>query len=148
MIRNATRQDIPAILAHAQAMHVESRYRVLPWDGDKVAGLIDWLIDYPDGIAIVAEEDGQIVGGFLGAITPHFCSPATVAQDYGLFVAQQWRGSAIGADLLRAFVAWAKSRDVAMINVGVTTGIKHESTARLFGHVGFVEIGQIYEFKE
>lgn len=148
MIRNATRQDIPQMLIHGQAMHAESRYRVLPWDGDKVAGLIDWLIDYPDGCVIVAEEDGKIVGGFLGAITPHFCSPATVAQDYGLFVTPDRRGAAIGAELLQAFIAWAKGRDVAMITVGVTTGVNDEGAGRLLQSVGFEQIGQVYEFKE
>lgn len=148
MIRNATRQDIPQMLIHAQAMHAESRYRVLPWDGDKVAGLIDWLIENPDGLAIVAEENGEIVGGFLGIITSHFCSPATVAGDYGLFVAPDRRGAAIGAELLRSYVAWAKAKDAAMITVGVTTSINHEGTGRLLGAIGFQEIGQFYQFKE
>ena len=148
MIRNATKKDIPEILAHARFMHAESRYRVLPWDGDKVAGLIDWLIDNPDGLAIVFEDNERIVGGMLAVIEPHFCSTAMVAQEYGVFVDKSHRGSLLGVRLFHHYTAWAQAKGAALIQVGLSTGIHHDKAAGLLRSLSYREVGQLYEFEE
>jgi GNAT superfamily N-acetyltransferase len=147
MIRPATRQDIPAILALGQAMHNESRYRVMPWDADKVAGLVDWLIDNADGLAIVCEYEGRVIGGLLGVIEPHFFSTATLAQEYGVFVAPAARGLSVGEQLYTYYTAWARARGAVMIQAGVTTGKHHDAVAAVLGRLGYAEVGQLYEFK-
>jgi GNAT superfamily N-acetyltransferase len=148
MIRDASHKDIPAMLVHCQAMHAESRYRILPFDADKVAGLIDYLIGDKDSLAIVYEQDGEILGGFLGGLIPHFCSPAITACDYGLFVAPDRRGMSIGGLLLAHYVAWAKAHDAAMISVGVTTNVNRHGAAITMQSAGFVDIGTVFEYQE
>lgn len=147
MIRDATAQDIPEIVANARAMHAESRYRVLPFDRDRVAGLIDWLIGNPDGLAVVVEDNGRIVGGTLAAIEPHFFSSALVAQEYGIFVEPNHRGSLIGVMLLKHYTAWAQARGAVMIQAGVSTGVHHDKTAGLLRSLGYVDVGQLFEFQ-
>lgn len=145
MIRAATAADTPAMLVLGRAMHAESRYAALPWDDAKVAELIGGLIASPDGLALVAEHDGVIVGGFLGAVDAHYFSPAKVATDFALFVAPDRRGGVLGAALLERFVAWAKARGAASVQVGITTGVHPERSARLLRACGFRDVGLLFE---
>ena len=147
MIRSATRQDIPALLAHGLAMHSESRYRILPWDNDKVAGLIDWLIDSPDGLAVVAENDGRIVGGMLGSVDAHYFSQSMIAQEYAVFIEPGLRGSLMGVLLYKHYTDWAQSRGAVLIQVGVTAGIANDKVGAMLRTLGYGEVGQLYEFK-
>ncbi len=148
MIRNATLIDVPAMLALGEAMHDESpRFRKLPWNGGKVRALIETLIERREGLALVAERGGEIVGGFLGIAAPHFASDALVSCDFALYVAPGRRGSLAAVQLLRAYVAWAKARGVALIQCGVTTGVNVEGASRLFASVGFEPAGNLFEFK-
>jgi GNAT superfamily N-acetyltransferase len=148
MIRPATLIDVPAMLALGEAMHDESpRFAALPWNGAKVRAMIEHLIARPEGLALVAEHDGALVGGFLGFAAPHFASDALVSCDLALYVAQDRRGGIAAARLLRGYVAWAQARGVALIQLGVTTGVNVEATSRLFASVGFVPAGNLFEFK-
>lgn len=148
MIRAATIDDIPRMLELGRAMHAESRYAVLPWNAGKVSHLIGWLIDAPDGLALVAERDGEVIGGFLGSVSEHYFTDARVASDYALFVEPGKRGGIAAARLLEAFTIWARAQDATLTQVGVTTGVNVEATARLFEAAGFAPVGQLFEFKE
>jgi GNAT superfamily N-acetyltransferase len=149
MIRKAETQDIPALLVLGAAMHAASRYSVLPWDNDKVAGLIDYLIHDENGLALVAfDGNDAIVGGFLGSVSAHYFSQGLVAEDYAMFVAPGSRGGLIGSMLLDAYVKWAQGKGAGLIQVGVTAGVNNDAAARVFNAVGFREIGQVFEFPQ
>lgn len=147
MIRPATLDDLDAMLALGAAMHTESpAYDYMPWAADKVRALMASLIASPDGLALVAERDGEIVGGFIGMVFEHFFSTALVAQDFALFVSPDKRGGLLGAQLLKAYVAWARSRGAVKIQQGITTGVHEAASARLCEAVGFRPAGTLFEF--
>ena len=149
MIQFATPDDIPELLELGAAMYAESRYaEAMPWDVDKVEGLLVALLADPDGLVLVAREEGEIVGGFMAAAFEHFFSPSKVAQDYALFVTPDARGGQHAAHMLEAYIAWAKSRDAKLIQVGITTGVNVERTARLYKGLGFVSAGILFEHAE
>lgn len=148
MIRTATYDDVPALLALGEAMHTESRYAALPWDAAKVSALIESLIESPDGLAMVAVRDGEIVGGFLGSIDEHYFSRARVACDYALFVRPDRRGGLLAIQLLEAYVGWAKVSGAALIQAGITTGVNVDAASRLFAVAGFAGIGPLFEYQE
>ena len=149
MIRPATLIDVPRMVALAAAMHAESRYADLPWDGDKLRRLIEQLIDIPDGLALVAVQGGEVVGGFIGMVYEQFFSPAKVASDFGLYVSPDRRGGLHAARLLKAYVAWARSRGVPdrWIQAGVTTGVNVETSSKLFAACGFAPVGNLFQFR-
>lgn len=147
MIRPATPADIPAMLALGEAMHAESRYGRLGWCAPKVCGLLDHLIASDDGLALVAERDGVIVGGFLGMVSEHYFSRDKVATDFALFIAPDRRGGLAAPRLLQAYREWAQARGAVSVQVGVTTGVNTETTARLFERGGFARVGVLFEYQ-
>lgn len=150
MIRHATHADIATMLELGEAMHDESRFVSVAWNTEKVGRLITWLIDTDDGLALVAERDGVIVGGFLGVVTEHYFSTDKMAQDFALFVSPDRRGGLAGAQMLTHFIKWARARGVPdeWIQVGVTTGVDIEKTSRLCKAVGFQPAGYLFALKE
>src|SRR3546814_21148286 len=99
MIRNATAADIPACIAMAERMHGESRFARLRWSRAKVGGLMDWCLTNNEGFFSVAEREGVLIGGMIGACTPHWCSDDLVAYDFGLFVEPERPGGRAAAGL-------------------------------------------------
>lgn len=149
MIRNATPDDIPAIVSLGEAMHAESRYRdPLPWCAPKVTGLLDWLLANDDGLVLVAEAGDRIIGGFLGMVEDHWCSRARVATDFALYVHPGWRGSSAAARLLGAYGAWARERGAVLVQAGITTGVHVEATSRLYERLGFRRVGNLFELED
>ena len=141
MIRLATLDDIPALIALGAVMHQESRYRVLPYDEEKVRGLLSRMIEHEDGLLLVAEKSGEIVGGFAGLIAEHWFSTSRIATDFALFIHPDHRGGLTAARLLKAFVAWAKEHGAALITAGITTGVHTDATTRLYQSLGFEPVG-------
>lgn len=150
MIRNATRADVATMLALGRAMHAESRYAVHAWDDAKVAELIATLIDSDDGLALVVEQGGELVGGFLGAAFDHWCTGARQSSDYALFVRPESRGGLIGLRLLRRYATWARSRGVPedLVGVGITTGVDLAANTRMFEIAGFRNVGNLFVLEE
>lgn len=148
MIRNATHDDIPTMIALGEAMHAESRYARFPWNSERVAALIATLIDSDDGLALVAEEGGEIIGGILAAIEESFFGPARFACEFAVFVRPDARGGMVAARLLSTYAQWARERGAELVQAGITTGVATESSARLYSMVGFQPVGQLFEYQE
>lgn len=150
MIRPATRDDIPAMLALGRAMHAESRYAVHAWNDEKVRALIATLIDSDDGLALVVEGDGELVGGFIGMAFDHWCTGARQSSDFALFVRPENRGGLIGLRLLRRYATWARSRGVPddLIGCGITTGVDLAASTRMFEIAGFRNVGNLFVLGE
>lgn len=148
MIRQATTGDIPRMLELGRVMHAESRYSVHAWNDAKVHALIVQLIESEDGLALVAEHDGEIVGGFIGYVGEHYFTDVLVASDYALFVGMSHRGAMAGKRLIGAYVEWAKSRGAAMIQIGITTGVAVDASSRLVESCGFRNVGNLFEMEK
>jgi GNAT superfamily N-acetyltransferase len=149
MIRLATPADIPAMIALGAGMHAESRYASRPWNPRKVCGLMDWLIAEDDGLLLVAESTGEIVGGFLGLIRDDWCTDARVACDLALYVEPAMRGGLTGARLVTRYRAWAQEQGIFDENIeaGITTGVDTSSSSRLYELLGFAPVGNLFAYQ-
>lgn len=149
MIREATTDDIGVMLNLGAEMHAESRYTRFTWNDAKVHRLLETLIASDDGLALVAEREGRVVGGFLGAAFDHWCTDARQSSDFALFVLPEHRGGLIGLRLLRRYAAWARSRGVAddLIACGITTGVDLAASTRMFDLCGFQHSGNLFTFR-
>lgn len=148
MIRPATHDDLGALLVLAEQMHGESRFARRRFSLDKMARLFATLIDSEDGLVLVAERNGEIVGGFAGYVAEDWFGPDRMSGDFGLFVDPRSRGLSTAAGLIKGYVAWAQARGVAQPEVGISTGVHTETTTRLYEALGFERIGNLLAYRE
>lgn len=148
MIRNASLADLGMLLVLAEQMHAESpRFRVRRFSVNKMAALFTGLIDRDDGLVLVAEQGGELIGVFAGYTMEDWFGPDKVAGDFGLFVTPARRGGLDAARMIRRYVQWARSRGVAHPEIGISTGVHVDKTIRLYEAQGFVVIGPIMAYK-
>lgn len=143
MIRTATVEDIPRIIELGHKLHQTSRYAAQEFDPGVAASFIEGLIS-GHGVVFVAVVDGQIVGGFAGGIVEQWFSTQKVAYDYSFFIEPEHRSGITAIKLLRAFEHWATSMGADHIQIGITTDINTEGTARFYRAMGFDDIGQFF----
>lgn len=147
MIRLATAADIPAMLVLGEAMHAESRFRHRRWNTEKVRQLLVWLIEDADGLALVAEQGGEVVGGFMGMVQDHWCTDSRESCDLALYVSPAHRGGMSAARLLTRYRSWARARGADSILLGITTGVDLATSTRLYERLGFQHVGHLFEEK-
>lgn len=148
MIRPATHADIGALLVLAEQMHGESKVSAFPFAVDRVGRLLAGLVDLPTGCLLVAEREGEIIGGFAGWCDLHWACDMKQASDFALFVAPGKRGGLAAARLIQAFKAWAHEQGADQTQIGISTGVRVNETTELFKRMGFETIGPIMELQE
>lgn len=147
MIRAATPDDIPRMVELGRVMHGESpTFCRLRFDADKLAATISSTIASAGGFAYVAEQGGEVVGGMLAMITPHYFSPDLVACDLALFMGPEHRGGMAAVRLINAYVKWAEYHGAALIQMGVMTGVNVDKTEALLHRLGWHRSGLVMEF--
>ncbi len=95
-----TDADIPALLAALKATHEVDQYPVLPTNISR-----EWLLEGDDGMAWVAEHDGEVVG--------HIAVAAAEEDEYALamhrlFVRPDARGRGAASALLTTVETYAR----------------------------------------
>lgn len=146
MIRAATHDDIPRLVELGQLLHGTSTYAGSDIKPEKIATLLGQLIDGL-GVVFAAEVDGEVVGGFAGAITEQWFSDDLIAFDYSLFIEPSKRQGLTALKLVLAFQNWAKAKGAKEIRMGITTGMNVEGTSRLYRHLGFEYVGPLFRME-
>ncbi|MGX6570430.1 N-acetyltransferase domain-containing protein [Cupriavidus necator] len=138
MIRTATLEDLPEVLALGEMLHAESpRWSRLSFNRTKVLALMQHLVESPDGLLLVAESKGEVLGGIAALSFSHWSSDDLVAEEISFFLHPKIRGSFAATRLICAMQAWARIRGAKSLIVGASTGISTEDTARLYERLGF-----------
>lgn len=140
-LRRAQIADIPAMTDLGRAMHAESNFAPLDFDGDVFAATLRRLIE-SDQFVLIAEKDGEIVGGMIGTVHQSWFGKDWIASDMGLFIAPASRGGMTAARLVRAFVLWAKAAGARQARPGVSTGATNAE--RLYEGMGFKRAGELF----
>lgn len=136
MIRDATPADIAALMALGEGFHAAHGYEGADVDWDRMPGLLRYLIDDPDGLVLVLERDGAIVGALIGMAHRPLFGRRRQASELGFWIAPDARG----AETLRMiprFEAWARDRDCAVITLSGFCDERAEKIARAYGRYGF-----------
>lgn len=146
MIRPANAMDIPVLLDLGERMHAESpRFSRLTFSRSRLHDTLRSLIDSPSGFLWVAELNGAVIGGMAGLIAQHWASDDKVATDLALFIDEKQRGGMSTARLITEYKRWAWKHGAHIVQVGVTTGVETEQTARLYERLGLARCGLILE---
>jgi len=128
VIRRASRQDVPAVVALAEALmdfHKDKDpffTRVANF-GEVFARFIEENICNDDACVLVATIEDTVVGYCQGMVGRH--PPAIAEPDYGqildIFVAAHYRKSGIGALMFRVLYDWFAQRGLRRIEVRHST---------------------------
>lgn len=136
MIRAATHTDVPDLIELGAMMHAESpRFRRLMFRPDKLEAMARPLMD--NGIVLLAEDRGRVVGMAIGAVIEQFFTDAKLAVDLAVYVVPSHRGGPWFVKLIKAFEAKAVELGAAEITLGISTGLQTERTARLYEKMGY-----------
>lgn len=150
MIRPATHDDIDVIIALGRKMHAESpRYSRLSFCPDKLRATLNQLLSIDDGIVLLYERGGQVIGGFMGFITTHWFSHELIANDLALFLDPNHRGGMAAVRLVKRYIEITKARgvDPEFIQIGISTGVHLEETEQLFSLIGLHKFGSLWRIK-
>lgn len=146
MIRSATIDDLPTLLALGEAMHAESpRFAKMAFSAARLEETLRALILLPRGFVVVAEIGGEIVGGMVAVCMTHWASEDLLATDLALFVRREHRGGLTAARLVRRYAGWAMGEGAKLIQLGVTTGVATDETAAMYEAIGLRRCGVILE---
>ena len=147
MLRDARHADVPRLIELGQAMHAESKYRCYDFDPLKLANTISELIELERGIAIVAEVQGQIVGGLIGYLAEHYFGNNLAAYNMALFIPAEHRNGMVGPRLITKYIEQARSKGASEIVISNTTGYEKERVGRLFQRLGFKHDGYVFSMR-
>ncbi len=142
MIRDAAKEDVTRLVDLAQMLVDESPvFDASTFDRTKTRILFNWLIKVSNGILLVAERDGKVIGAMAGAVTEHPFSWGKYAFDYGLFVDPAYRGGLMAARLVRAFEAQAARLGARDFRPGIMTGVHVSRTTEFYERLGYRQTG-------
>ena len=127
MIRPAEVSDIPRLLEMGKAFADEAGVTARTgWDDESVTGLLEGLIESPDGVLFVS-EDGMI-GGYV--------APHPFNRKMRMFVELFWRArDGNGLALLKAAESAAVARGATKSIMVAMDGM--DRTKRLYGRFGY-----------
>lgn len=146
IIRPANQDDINALLKLGASFHSETRFSARAYSPYKTALFLAEIIKRPLGCLLVAEREGQIIGGVAGYAIADWFTTELVATEYALFLEQDKRGGALVMRLIKDFIKWADEKGIKRKHIGIVTGINQERTERIYKRLGGEKIGVLYEF--
>lgn len=138
MIRPATIGDMSVLLAMGHAMHAESpRWSRLKYSETQVETMLIGLIESTNGLVLVAEQDGQIIGAIAAEVRRAWCATDLVADEISFYMLPEYRGSLASARLVNSFKEWARLQGAVWAYAGASTGVADERVAQLYEAFGF-----------
>jgi ribosomal protein S18 acetylase RimI-like enzyme len=123
-IREATPADLDAVIASAAALFAEDAgvrdpHTDTSWPAEHGHDHYGTAITDPDALCLVVESGDRVVGHLIGRLKPlNPTRPLVVgAVLESVRVAEDQRGSGVGAALHDAFAAWARRHGVTEVTV-------------------------------
>lgn len=99
-----------------------------------------------EGVCLVAEVDGKVVGYLAGAMVKPY-SYRTVQKQSELentLVLEEFRGHRVGEQLFRAFVDWSRKQGAERVKVDAAA--ENSGAIRFYHRIGFEDYGRELEF--
>ena len=147
MIRAVMPRDIPQLVALAEVMHAEGRYKTVSFNKKKLSK--HFLSAFASGclVGFVDEKDDRLVGSILGMVTNYFFGDDVLLEDRGFFVLPAYRKSRSGSKLLRAWLDAGKQLDVKEICLSTSSLEDADALDLLCKKVGLEKIGSVYKLE-
>jgi len=144
MIRRATWEDIPDLVAVAENMVNESP----EWGDFDEESMSRTLrnVFRGGGAAFVAKAPGlpAPIGAAVAFLTTRPFSGERFVADLAIWVRPEKRGSLLGAKLVSTLEAWAREEEAVEIQLGVSSGIHPDRTGALYESLGYRASGLVF----
>lgn len=137
VVRPATDRDLGAIALMGARFLAASPYAdfVQTEHADLVDRLRKLLAD--NGVAFVAEVDGEVRGAIVGRLSSLWFAASCVAIELGWWVDQDLRGGTVGVRLLWAFEDWARSQGATAVALSDLVSQGETPSGLLFERLGY-----------
>lgn len=141
-MRHLSLQDLPELLCRIRDAGNESGWTsTLKFDADFVAVQLAAMIQSDDYLVIGSDDVGAILIATVGS---NWFSPTQQARELIVYAHPSVRKQGHAKQLVEHYIAWAKGRGVARINIGVSLGIHPEKVANLYQSLGFKKSGYLF----
>lgn len=139
--REATTGDVPQLLEMGVSFLASTAYgQHVPTNRAQLATTARWLIEAPEGVVLVAERDGRLVGMIGAAIFTHPISGEQMASELFWWVEPDSRG-AIGVRLLKRLEAWARRRGAVKVQMIAPTW----EVEQVYSALGYARVEVAYQ---
>lgn len=143
-----TEADIEAMIELGARHHAESRFRIYPYDRDRLLAAGRNALAKRNPGVIIAERDGELVGMAVVMLGEYFFSPTKTATVQLFYVVPEARGGRAVIKLLHALRHWSHQTGAQDLHINVTSGIDLRNTDRIFRKLGFKHTGGNYVLEE
>ena len=110
-------------------------------DPERLYVLLETALTLGLGTVLVAEVDGEVVGGLVYVILPNPISGEATAEEIAWFVAPEHRTSSIGPRLLVAGESWCAANGATTIKMIAPAG---SEVGRFYARRGYVAVETAY----
>jgi hypothetical protein len=97
-----------------------------------------------DGRCFVVGPEGAPHAVLIGVVTSQWWSSELEARDMMLYVAPHRRGSPDFLRLIRAYEDWAADQGVHRVNLGISSGFQHETTAMMLMRLDYAPMAESF----
>lgn len=140
IVREATVDDVPALVAMGQRFRNETIYATrLPENTAQMGEIARRLIVEDNGHVLVVDRDGALVGTIGLLVFPHHFSGALTAAELFFWVNPEHRGH--GVRLLRRAEQWARDRGATTMQMIAPT----PEVGTLYTRLGYAALEVAYE---
>jgi hypothetical protein len=125
-----------------------SNYKNCGWSDGKSYGFLKSGSDpLSDTFLLVAEDDGEIIGFFLGNVVEYFFSDKKIAQELAIVFKPDKRTGIVRAvkTMISSFCKWAEEKDALEVAFGITSGIAGKGYKGLLERSGFQQVGLLFK---
>jgi GNAT superfamily N-acetyltransferase len=142
-LRPGKQQDIERLVDLAERFHGEmSQHGRIPFDRPTTHRFGMWHLTHERGFCMVAEDNGEIIGFMMGAVSMWAIHKEQVGTDSVIYILPQYRGK-LGRRLLESFLDWAKERSGWQM-LTETAGAASKAYRRMVMNMGFEQMGTVY----
>ena len=143
MIREATPEDAPAVLALSREAHDLSFYGRLPMAVEKVKFIIARCIIKSDCFAYVVDTDDIVTGVLFGEVGEAPTIEGRAFFDHIFYVNKGGRGA--GLKLVEKARVWAQEQGASILGITVSFGGDNiDRVGKLLEHKGLTRCGGLY----
>ena len=148
VVRDPSIEDFPEINDLGKWFQENSNYKNCGWSEGKAFGFVkEGSNPSSDTFMLVAEEDGEVIGFFLGNVVEYFFSDERIAQELVLVFKKDRRKGITRAviKMISAFCLWAETKEVVEVSIGISSGIAGDGYQKLLERHGFKKVGVLFK---
>ena len=149
-VRDIKPEEIPQMVYAGKMLHGLSAFRHMDYDVENVVRIALHALSDPTKFFLkVIAYKGQPVGVLFCNIRQSFFGKDLVASDFVFFVvpAMQGRCSMAVKSIVEDYRKWAIQNGAKKINLGCSTQIDADRTAKLFEHLGMPRTGTLHSLE-